>query len=159
MSCRSFRSLPCTKRWVVSLFVLPGFLAMAAFGEADRVYVKGPDGKLSVATAGGLAGGNDIVGGRGGGLLALANDILPSIRSDLDALAAEIVGGINHLHTQGVGLTGSFTELTGTAVGAGELDTWPLPVAAGSFFVRVIDTATGEITRTEIAVDPAAGQP
>jgi len=65
------------------------------------------------------------------------------------------MSGINRQHVQGVGAAGAFEELTGSPVEPGTLSEWPHQVDAGSFHVRVTDTATGEVNRYEIAVDPA----
>ncbi|MCY2926954.1 MAG: hypothetical protein NT031_16275, partial [Planctomycetota bacterium] len=51
--------------------------------------------------------------------------------------------------------SGSFSELTGVAVPGGEIETWNAGVTQCSFYVRVIDQATGQTTRHKIDVDPA----
>ncbi len=112
------------------------------------------DGKLGIAPEGAASCRTDAEGGKIGALLTLNNDILSDIRNSLDALAEQIITEINRLHVQGVGMDGSFDELTGAAVSSDTLDEWPLDVDAGSFFIRVIDTTTGGVTRHEITVDP-----
>ncbi len=113
------------------------------------------DGKLGISPEDSATCYTSLSGGRLAGLLALNNDILADIRSSLDTLARQIITEVNQLHIQGVGKDGSFDDLTGVTVSAETLDEWTLDVEAGSFFIRVIDTNTGSVTRHEIAVDPA----
>ena len=89
-----------------------------------------------------------------GAMLSLNNRLLDDIRGSLDALAQEVMDVINRLHVQGVGVNGSFTEVTGVPVTSTTLENWSNQVTSGSFFVRVVDTATGGVTRQEITVDP-----
>ncbi len=96
-----------------------------------------------------------VSGGRLGAVLTLHNDIVAQMTGQLDALANQVMSGINRQHVQGVGTAGAFEELLGWPVGPGILSEWPHQVDAGSFHVRVTDTATGEVNRYEIAVDPA----
>ena len=112
-------------------------------------------GKLGISVVGAnyyQVGGQ---GGKLGGLMELINNTVPDIQGSLDTLAGEVINGINRLHAEGVGTAGSFTELTGAAVGSGTLASWNAGIAAGSFFVRVINRSTGQITRTQIAIDPS----
>ncbi len=112
------------------------------------------DGEMGIALEGGPSFRTDVDGGKIGALLALRNDILPGIQNSLDTLAKQIVTEINRLHVQGTGIDGSFDEVTGTSVASTTLDEWPMEIESGSFFIRVIDTTTGSVTRYEIAVDP-----
>ncbi len=96
-----------------------------------------------------------VRGGRLGAMLALYNDLLPRIRQDLDTLAREIIQHLNQCHVQGLGTAGSFTELAGWAVADSPLGTWDAPVVAGDIHLRVIDTATGDVTRRTVTIsDP-----
>lgn len=112
------------------------------------------DGTLQMAVEGALTYQGNIEGGRIGALLSLYNNVLPDIHGELDKLAGRIISEMNRLHVQGVGLSGSFTDLTGMSVANGTMDNWTTDVAAGSFFIRVTDTSTGAVTRHEISVDP-----
>ena len=94
-----------------------------------------------------------VQGGKIGGLLSLKNELVSDIYDDLNSLAAAVIQQINQYHVQGVGSQGSFTSLTGW-LNASEDLTDISDVPAGSIFVRVTNTGTGEITRTEITVDP-----
>lgn len=96
-----------------------------------------------------------VRGGRMGGLFALRNDILPRVRDEIDAIAAEIVRSVNRFHVQGVGTAGSFRRLDGWTMPDTLLADWDAPVEAGDLRVRVVDTATGQATRTAVAIDPA----
>jgi len=95
----------------------------------------------------------NVQGGKVGGLLSLKNEIVSDIYSNLDSLATAIIQQINQYHVQGVGSEGSFTSLTGLANASGDLADIS-NVTSGSIFIRVTNTSTGEITRTEITVDP-----
>ncbi|TFG50859.1 MAG: hypothetical protein E4H40_00400 [Candidatus Brocadiia bacterium] len=109
--------------------------------------------KLGVAVAGTYNYTIEIKGGKIGGLLSLRNTILSNIQNNLNTLANNIVQQINNYHTHGVGSEGSFTSLSGWALTSNNLDEITPPVSDGSFFIRLTNTATGEITRHEIAVD------
>jgi flagellar hook-associated protein FlgK len=97
-------------------------------------------------------------GGRIGAALSLYNDLVAGVGDRLDAIAGELVTAVNRLHVQGVGMDGSFQDLTGRWVADGLLGDVLEGVTAGSFHVRVTDTAAGHSTRHEIAVDPAADE-
>ncbi len=97
----------------------------------------------------------NVSGGRLGALIDLRNNVIAQLSGQLDALATQVITSVNSLHVQGVGSSGAFEELTGGSVGSGVLSDSIPQVQAGSFWVRVTDTATGEVSRYEIAVDPA----
>jgi len=95
-------------------------------------------------------------GGRLGAMLALRNDLLVRVGQDIDTLAREIIQGINRKHVQGVGTAGSFGELFGWTVDDSPLGEWTAPVTAGDIHLRVVNTATGEVTRRTVTItDPA----
>jgi len=112
------------------------------------------DGRLGVAAAEATVLQTDLQGGKIGALLNLSNNVLARIQTQLDTLARQLTAGINRLHVQGVGTGGSFHALTGLPVTSDTLGDWQADVAAGSFYIRVIDQATGEVTRQEIGVNP-----
>ena len=97
----------------------------------------------------------DVSGGRLGALIDLRNNVISQLSGQLDTLANQVITSVNRLHVQGVGSSGAFEEITGGPVGSGVLSDSIPQVQAGSFWVRVTDTATGEVNRYEIAVDPA----
>jgi len=111
-------------------------------------------GRLGVSVRGAAYYQADVYGGSVGGLLSLANELLPGIQANLDSLARELVTQMNQLHVQGVGAGGSFTSLTGAVVPTDgtTLDQWPLPVTDGMIQMRVIGP-DGAVTIHEIAVD------
>ena len=113
------------------------------------------DGKLGVGAKDSGVYQNTARGGAIGAMLAVKNDVLSGIRSDLDALANQVMSAINNVHLQGVGANGSFSELTGTVVSNQAMSEWDLPVIAGSVYVRVTNTSTGTVTRSEIDIDVA----
>lgn len=113
------------------------------------------DGKLAVSAGDADVWRTDLEGGRLGGLLSLANDLVSGFQDDLDALAGELITQINQLHVGGVGGDGPFDSLDGWTVGEGPLADWASGVAAGDLYVRVTNLATGQVTQTRLAIDPA----
>lgn len=111
---------------------------------------------LGVTVAGESNYYTDIQGGKLGGLLSLNNDIIADIQADLDTLASAIIQQVNQYHVQGVGSEGSFSELTGWAMVSEDLADFDPPITDGAVYIRVIDTATGEVTRTAISIDVSA---
>ena len=107
---------------------------------------------IGVSAAGAHHYNSGLRGGRVGGMLALYNDLLPRIGQDLDTLAGEIIQS----HVQGVGTAGSFAELIGWPTGSSPVGEWTAPVTAGDIHLRVVNTATGEVTRRTVTItDPA----
>jgi len=115
-------------------------------------------GLIGVGIEGKPGYNTDARGGRIGGLISMKNDLLAEVRTNLDALAAHMMGEINRLHVQGVGTSGSFDALTGVRVPAADaaLETWDLPVTAGPLHVRIVDPAGAGTTVRRIWIDPAA---
>jgi flagellar hook-associated protein 1 FlgK len=112
--------------------------------------------ELGVTVAGESNYNVDIQGGRLGALISLKNDLIHGIHDDLDNLANAIIQQINQCHVQGVGSEGSFTELTGFSMPSENLADFNPPVSNGSIFIRVTNTGTGDVTRTEIPIDASA---
>ncbi len=114
------------------------------------------NGDLGVSIAGTGIYSTSGAGGKLGAILTLRNSIIDDLKTSLNTLVSTIVTEINKLHVQGVGTEGSFSELTGWAVGKGNISTWSSDVSSGSFYIRVINKSTGEITREAVSVDPSA---
>ncbi|MFH1884125.1 MAG: flagellar hook-associated protein FlgK [Planctomycetota bacterium] len=114
------------------------------------------DGKLGISVAGVNTFNINVQGGQLGGLLSLRNKLVSDIRDDLDDLATAMIQQINQYHVQGVGSTGSFTGLTGWWVSSENLADFGSDVTDGKIYIRVTNTSTGAITRTEIPVDKSA---
>ncbi len=109
------------------------------------------DQTLGISIAGTSRLHTSLQGGSVGALLSLRNTIVKDIHTDLDSLAAAIIQGINEYHVQGVGSSGSFTDLTGWSNGSDTLSDLT-GVTAGYTYVRVTHTATGAVTRTRVPV-------
>ncbi|HAL45279.1 MAG: flagellar hook-associated protein FlgK [Planctomycetes bacterium GWF2_42_9] len=109
------------------------------------------NGKIGIMIKGGISINTSVNGGSLGGLITLANDKVVEIHDNLDNLASSIINQINKYHVQGIGSSGSFTELTGWANSSGNLSEIP-NVSAGFTYIRVTNTSTGESTRTAIPV-------
>jgi flagellar hook-associated protein 1 FlgK len=139
---------------VVDLFVagIPGVTG-TSFNELEVGFNE--NGSMGLSIAGVYYYDTNVQGGRLGGLIALKNDTLAGIHSDLDTLALAIIQEVNQYHVQGVGSEGSFTELTGWRMTSENLADFDPPVSDGKIYIRVIDTSTGAITRNEINVNVA----
>jgi len=109
------------------------------------------DGELGIALTGGITYDTDIEGGTLGGLLTLTNDSVVNIHNKLDTLATTIIQTVNDYHVQGIGTSGSFTELTGWSNLTDDLNELS-GITSGYTYIRVTDTTTGEVTRTAIPV-------
>jgi flagellar hook-associated protein FlgK len=114
------------------------------------------DGKLGISVAGVNNFNINVQGGQLGGLLSLRNELVFDIHDNLDNLVTAMIQQINQYHVQGVGSTGSFTELTGWHVASQNLADFGSNVTDGNIYIRVTNTGTGAITRTEIPVDKSA---
>jgi flagellar hook-associated protein FlgK len=124
------------------------------------LYVGLQDSETLIVAAEGAEGSRlNVEGGRLGGLLALKNELIGGIRAELDTLAKGVVEAVNRYHVQGLGLEGSFQELTGWALGATDLAALGAPVTDGTLYVRVTNTATGEIRRYAVEVDVSGPAP
>ena len=97
----------------------------------------------------------NVSGGRLGALIGLRNNVITQLCDQLDTLANQVITSVNRLHVQGVGSSGAFEELTSGPVDSGVLSDSLPQVEAGSFWVRVTNTATGEVNRYKIDLDPA----
>ncbi len=115
------------------------------------------EGLMGVSVAGSSNYVAAVQGGKLGGLLSLRNELIADLHDSLDSLASALVEQINGCHVQGVGSEGSFTGLTGWAMAWDDLADFDPPVSDGKIYVRVTNTATGEITRHEIDVDASTG--
>ena len=109
--------------------------------------------ELGITIAGESNYKTDIQGGRLGALISLKNDLISGIHNDLDNLAKTIIQQINQCHVEGVGSEGSFTELTGWSMASENLADFVPPVSDGSIYIRITDTSTGEVTRTEVPIN------
>ena len=112
-------------------------------------------GKLGVSMKDSSLVETNVSGGKLGALIGLQNNVVTQLRDQLDTLANQVITSVNRLHVQGVGSSGAFEELTGGPVGSGVLSDSLPQVEAGSFWVRVTKTATGEVSRYKIDLDPA----
>jgi flagellar hook-associated protein FlgK len=117
-----------------------------------------PGGLTGIAVAGTKFFDATISGGSLGALLALKNTILPDVRDALDATAQQVIQRINQEHVQGVGTAGPFSRLVG-GVADEDLSAWNPPLAAGTFYMRITNAATGAVSRAAVAVDPSSADP
>lgn len=117
------------------------------------------DGSLGVSPANSKGGVLDVEGGRLGALVSLKNELLANVSSELDALAEAIVTNMNKVQVQGLGVSGSFTELTGWSLGASDLSSLNTEVTDGTFYIRVTDTTTGDVDRYAVNVVASGATP
>jgi flagellar hook-associated protein 1 FlgK len=111
---------------------------------------------LGISVAGDSNYNMDIQGGTLGALLSLKNDLIAGIHGGLDKLARAIIQQINQCHAQGIGTEGPFTELTGFSLVSENLADFDPPVSDGSIYIRLTNTSTGEVTRSEVPIDASA---
>jgi len=112
--------------------------------------------QLGISVAGDANYRTNVTGGKIGGLISLKNELIADLRDDLDSLARVLIDRINEYHIQGVGSEGSFTSLTSLMTNEPDLADLDWPVTDGNVYVRVIDTSTGEVTRSAITVDASS---
>jgi len=100
---------------------------------------------------------SSVTGGRLGGLFSLRNDIVKGIQNQLNTVAANIITGMNRIHTQGVGSSGSFTTLTSQVMPDNLSDFSPAlgGTAAEEVQVRVTH-ADGTVTNHVVNIDASA---
>jgi flagellar hook-associated protein FlgK len=132
-----------------TLVVLQGHQTEVEVGYTDT-------GRLGFSVKDAMQYDASVTGGRLAGLMALYNELLPSVGDNLDTLAAEIIGRINRYHAEGTGAAGSFTELTGWAMPDDPVGEWTMPVSAGDIRLRVVDTTTGAVSCHTVSIaDPS----
>jgi flagellar hook-associated protein FlgK len=102
----------------------------------------------------------NITGGQVGGWLAVRNQALADVQTQLDSLAGTFAQAVDNVQATGLGLSGPSTFLSGTR-GARSL-TQPLsqaglafPPQAGTLYVSVTNLATGARTLSQVNIDPA----
>jgi len=111
------------------------------------------EGKLAVSAEGMNFYSNIPTGGQLAGLIDLKNNIISDIQQQLNDLAISIKNQINEYHVQGLGTNGSFSQLTGWRVNDMDLDDLTSSVEDGSFYIRVTDSQTNQVTRNKINID------
>lgn len=100
-----------------------------------------------------------VNGGQVGGLLAVRNQSLANVQTQLDTLAGTFAQQVDNIQATGLGLSGPSTFLSGTR--AATSVTAPLdqaglafPPQAGTLYVSVTNQATGARTLTAVNIDP-----
>ncbi|HUW34849.1 MAG TPA: flagellar hook-associated protein FlgK [Planctomycetota bacterium] len=102
-----------------------------------------------------------------GGLSELYNSTIPQYIGYIDEIARGLIGEFNAVHTTGVGVQNGYATLVSSAELA-DLDlngiagdeplashALPFPPTAGTLYITVTNTTTGEMTRRAIDYDPA----
>lgn len=117
------------------------------------------DGSLGVSASSDSGYNLTVQGGRLGGLMSLKNELLVDVATELDSLSKAIVESVNRWQFQGLGVDGSFTELSGGTIDSDSLAAEDAGVTDGTFYVRVTNTTTGEIQRYAIDVDASGASP
>jgi flagellar hook-associated protein FlgK len=120
--------------------------------------VSSRDGQL-IVTQSGIDRDVRPAGGRLLGLLESHNRVIPSFTEQLDSLARQIAGIVDAVHSEGVGLGGSFKDLTSirpvSSVDEPLADSVSgLPIQSGELFITVTNSATGIRTLERITIDP-----
>jgi len=117
------------------------------------------DQALGISTADAQGTSLGAQGGRLGALMSLKNELLNDIADDLDNLASSIISLVNQRHVQGLGVDGSFSELSGWSIDSTELSSSGAAVTDGTFYIRMTNTATGEVERHAIEVNASGASP
>lgn len=99
-------------------------------------------------------------GGTLGGQLQAYNQDIPTVNSQLNALANTLSSSINEIQATGLGSSGPMTSAQGTVSVSdptADLSTQNLPstVQAGQLVISVTNTSTGTRTNDTINIDPA----
>jgi flagellar hook-associated protein 1 len=137
---------------VVDVNIGGSWLVVDRNAQTQQVAIQ-PDGRLGLAPEGSINYSTEVDGGELGAFFTLNNTSLASIREKLDMMAKSVIDEVNRLHVQGTGADGSFSELLGSQMTGNTVSQWDPPVVDGDIYVRVTDSATGEVTRTKIQVD------
>jgi flagellar hook-associated protein 1 FlgK len=120
---------------------------------SDTVAViwQGPGGTEEDVTSG-------LEGGELSGHIAVRDTMIPQFQGDLDALAQELIAGVNTLHSQGVGLellstatSSYFVNSTAAALQNNPSLAFGDRIAAGQFTVHVED-GSGGTAATDISI-------
>jgi flagellar hook-associated protein 1 FlgK len=120
---------------------------------SDTVAViwQGPGGTEEDVTSG-------LEGGELSGHIAVRDTLIPQFQGDLDALAQELIAGVNTLHSQGVGLellstatSSYFVNSTAAALQNNPSLAFGDRIAAGQFTVHVED-GSGGTAATDISI-------
>jgi flagellar hook-associated protein 1 FlgK len=124
-------------------------------------------GKVSLAISGAV-GEVPVTGGRIGGLVRLAEEFVPTISSDLDALARNLILEVNRVHSTGIPAAGPFSQLTSeNRLVDQDLDGkledellakagLPFDVSSGQLYVNVTEESTGTVSKHRIDIDAAS---
>jgi flagellar hook-associated protein 1 FlgK len=101
-----------------------------------------------------------VTGGNVAGLLAVRNQSLADVQTQLDSLAGAVAQQVDEVQATGIGLSGPSTILSGTR-GVNNVNA-PLdkaglafPPQAGTLYVSVTNQATGQRTLTPVNINPA----
>lgn len=123
-------------------------------------YTLDKNGMMDVSVVKGKAS-LSIDGGQLGALLQMRNQQLPDFRQRLDDLAHQVAAQFDAIQSTGIGVNGGFTQLVGQRA-ALHLDT-PLdqaglafPPSAGSLYISMTNTTTGQKTMYDVPFDPSA---
>jgi flagellar hook-associated protein 1 FlgK len=100
-----------------------------------------------------------VTGGRVGGMLAVRNQALANVQTQLNTLAGAVAEQIDEVQATGLSLSGPATILSGTR-GVNNLNApldkagLALPAQAGTLYVSVTNLSTGTRTLTAVTIDP-----
>lgn len=118
---------------------------------------RGPEGALQIMV--GSRGPVQPVSGGLAGHLAVHNDVIPDVRDSIMSWTSAFVSGVNAAQATGLGLQGplpyahALNSVLNTSAPLSQAGTL-FPVGEGSLFLSVTNSATGERTTHEVAVNP-----
>ncbi len=140
--------------------VLAGGAPVVVGDQSQSLQYSLASGNQGQVTAAGSSTPLTVTGGQVGGMLAVRNQSLANVQTQLDTLAGAVAQQIDEVQATGLGLSGPSTMLTGTRgvnnVNA-PLDNAGLafPPQAGTLYVSVTNLSTGTRTLTPVSIDPA----
>ncbi len=133
--------------WGKSLSLLVGDEAMSLEAGTDE------NGKIGIALSDSPVYDSSVSTGKIGALVNMANNVIPALLDDLDALAMGVVNAVNRVHVRGVGAGGGFDSLTSKLLTGDVVSDFAPDASDGIFYVRVVDQDTGQVRRHEITLD------
>jgi flagellar hook-associated protein FlgK len=123
------------------------------------------DGRLHLTTG---KGGLEVVPTQGklGAMIHMSAEYLPDRLDDLDTIARALILNMNRIHARGIPGSGPFTQLKSSnpiSVAQGlnplalNLEDLGLPfeMKDGAVSIAITNKATGDVTRHDVAIDPA----
>ncbi len=139
--------------------VLAGGTPLVVGNQNQKLQYSLASGNQGQVTAAGSTTPLIVTGGQVGGMLAVRNQSLQEVQTQLNTLAGAIAQQVDEVQATGLGLSGPATILSGTR-GVNNVNV-PLdkaglafPLQAGTLYVSVTNLSTGARTLTPVNINP-----